>query len=241
MKLTIEQAIKKGILAHKEGKLKEAEGFYRAVLRSQPTHPDANHNLGVLAASVNKTDLSLPLFKAALDANPKIEQFWLSYINALITEKQFANAKQFLDKGKKNGILLKKLNTLEEKIIQGIKVNYNDGTPSQKKLNKLLEYYQNKQYDHAEKLALSLTQEFPNHEFGWRFLGVLYGQTGRLYDSVDANKKAAQLEPKNAEVQNNLGVTLQKLGKLEDAEVSYRKAISLNPNYFLGNNTQLQR
>ena len=58
------------------------------VLEADPAHPDANHNLGVLAVSVNRAELALPLFKTALDANPGIEQFWLSYIDALIKEKQ---------------------------------------------------------------------------------------------------------------------------------------------------------
>ena len=49
MKLTINQALQRGIPAHKEGKLQDAERLYRAILRSQSTHPDANHNLGVLA------------------------------------------------------------------------------------------------------------------------------------------------------------------------------------------------
>ena len=75
MELTIEQALQQGVAAHKEGKLKEAERLYRAILESQPKHADANHNLGVLAVSVNKADTALPLFKTALEANPKIEQF----------------------------------------------------------------------------------------------------------------------------------------------------------------------
>ena len=53
MKLTIEQALQQGVAAHKEGKLQDAERLYRAILQSQPKHPDANHNLGVLAVSVN--------------------------------------------------------------------------------------------------------------------------------------------------------------------------------------------
>jgi len=73
--LTIEQALQQGVAAHKEGKLQEAERLYRAILQSQPKHADANHNLGVLAVSVNKADTALPLFKTALEANPKIEQF----------------------------------------------------------------------------------------------------------------------------------------------------------------------
>ena len=60
MKLTVEQAMQQGVTAHKEGKLQEAERFYQAILQSQPTHPDANHNLGVIAVSVNKAEAALP-------------------------------------------------------------------------------------------------------------------------------------------------------------------------------------
>ena len=97
MELTIEQALQQGVAAHKEGKLQDAERLYWAILQSQPLHPDANHHLGVIAVSVTKADAALPLFKTALEANPKIEQFWLSYIDALIKEKQFDNAEQVLE------------------------------------------------------------------------------------------------------------------------------------------------
>ena len=116
MELTIEQALQQGVAAHKEGKLQEAERLYRAILQSQPAHPDANHNLGVLAVSVNKADAALPLFKIALEANPKIEQFWLSYIDALIKEQQFENAKQVLEQVKKQGVDEEKLNVLEAQL-----------------------------------------------------------------------------------------------------------------------------
>ena len=54
MELTIEQALQQGVAAHKEGKLQDAERLYRAILQSQPAHPDANHNLGVIAALLIK-------------------------------------------------------------------------------------------------------------------------------------------------------------------------------------------
>ena len=62
MELTIEQALQQGVAAHKEGRLQDAERLYRAILKSQFFHPDANHKLGVLAVSVNKADAALPLF-----------------------------------------------------------------------------------------------------------------------------------------------------------------------------------
>ena len=123
MELTIEQILQQGIAAHKEGKIQDAERLYRAILKSQPTHPDANHNLGALAVSVNKADAALPLFKTALEANPKIEQFWLSYIDALIKEKQFDNAKQALKQANKQGVTAEKLNVLETQLTTIIQVN----------------------------------------------------------------------------------------------------------------------
>ena len=116
MELTIEQALQQGVAAHKEGKLQDAERLYWAILQSQPLHPDANHNLGVLAVSVNKAEAALPLFKTALESNPKLEQFWLSYIDALIKEKQFDDARQALADAKQVGIPTVKLKILEEQL-----------------------------------------------------------------------------------------------------------------------------
>ena len=58
MELNLEQAFQQGITAHKEGKLKDAERLYLSILKSQPNHPDANHNLGLI--SVSYTHLTLP-------------------------------------------------------------------------------------------------------------------------------------------------------------------------------------
>ena len=44
MELTIEQAMQRGTNAHKQGQLDQAERFYNAILKTQPLHPDANHN-----------------------------------------------------------------------------------------------------------------------------------------------------------------------------------------------------
>ena len=141
MELTIEQALQQGIAAHKEGKLQDAERLYRAILQSQPAHPDANHNLGVIAVSVNKVELALPLFKTALEANPKVEQFWLSYIDALIKEKQFDNANDIIEQAKKQGVAGEKLNALETQLAPETQ-NVNSANPSQEQLSSLLDCYQ---------------------------------------------------------------------------------------------------
>ena len=63
MELTLEQTLQNGVAAHNAGKLKEAERLYRAILQSQPAHPDANHNLGLIAVSVNQAEAALHYLK----------------------------------------------------------------------------------------------------------------------------------------------------------------------------------
>ena len=82
--LTIDQALQQGVEAHKAGQVQEADRLYTAILKAQPKHPDANHNMGVLAVGVGKVQEALPFFKTALEANPATAQFWLSYIDTLI-------------------------------------------------------------------------------------------------------------------------------------------------------------
>ena len=230
MEPTIEQTLQQGVAAHKEGKLQDAERFYRAILQSKPLHPDANHNLGVLAVSVNKADAALLLFKTALEANPKIEQFWLSYIDALIKEEQFDNAKQVLEQAKKQGVAGEKLNVLEAQLASiNEQENVSRLSPSQAQLSSLLEHYQNGRFGDAEKLAISITHEFPRHQFGWKVLGAVLGQTGRKSEAVNANQKAVELSPQDAEAHSNLGNTLKELGRLDEAEASLRQAIALKP------------
>jgi tetratricopeptide (TPR) repeat protein len=232
MELTIEHALQKGIAAHKEGNFQEAERLYQAILQFQRLHPEANHNLGLIAVSTNKVDAALPLFKNALDANPKIEQFWLSYIDALIKEKQFENAEQAIQQGKQQGVAGEKLNALEAQLASIKKPGSVISTsPSQAQLSSLLEYYQTGQYGDAESSALSLTQEFPKHQFGWKVLGALFRRTGRVSESLVASQKSVQLMPQDAEAHNNLGATLQELGRFDEAEASHTQAIALKPDF----------
>ena len=95
MDLTLDQALQKGVEAHKAGKAQEADRYYTAILKADPKHPDANHNMGVLAVGLGKVEIALPFFKTALDTNPNIDQFWLSYIDALIKLDRLSRLKQY--------------------------------------------------------------------------------------------------------------------------------------------------
>lgn len=219
-KHTLQQAVK----AHKAGKLQEAEALYRAILQAEPKHPDANHNLGVLAVSLNKSELAIPLFKTALESNPNQGQFWLSYIDALIKTNKLEIAKSVLKQGKKLGLAGESVDALE--------AQFNPiRSPSEEEVNCLFEHYRNGQYDLAENLAKTLTQQYPDHQFSWKVLGIVFKQTGRLQESLIANQRAVAISPNDAEAHSNLGNTLKEIGRLEEAEASYRIAIAINPQF----------
>ena len=265
MELKIEQALQKAVEAHRLGKLQDAEKAYRVVLKLQPKHAVANHNLGMLSVSVNNPGAAILLLKTALEANPQQVQFWLSYIDVLIKEKQIGSAKNVLEQGRKFGLVGEKIDALEEELNQffreqqtesdkkqsspSVDLQKNISTKnsknknasahqqnfnpiknlSQTEINRLLEAYQKGQYELAQKLARSVTQKFPKYALGWKVLGAVLKQTGKLHESLTANEKTLRLAPKDPEIHNNLGIIMCELGRFEDAETSYRNAIALNP------------
>ena len=111
------------------------------------------------------------------------------------------------------------------------KARNDDPAPSLDQVNRLKGLYQANRLDEAEKIATSLTQQFPNHALGWQVLGLLLKLTGRLNESLLPMQKSVELSPQSAETYSNLGVTLQELRRLEEAEASFRKAIALKSDF----------
>ncbi len=229
MELTIEQALQQGIAAHKEGKLQEAERLYKVVLQAQPAHPDANHNLGIIAVSVNKVALALPLFKIALEANPKIEQFWLSYIDALIKENQLETAKAVLEQSSKVGLVGEKIDALKAYLKQ-IKQSVLPKSPEKKKSLTLK--------DKRKKIAENKQQK--KQAKGKNAIGISQSQSQlnnllEHYQSgnyVEAEKLAVlftQKFPKHKLGWKVLGAIFVAAGRTSEALNANQVAVSLSP------------
>lgn len=104
MELTVDQALLHAIAAHKEGRFECAERLYREILLAKPTHPDANHTLGLLAVSVGRPSEGIPFFRQALAANPRVNQFWLSLLNGLTKSRHLDEAMQAVTDATQNGL-----------------------------------------------------------------------------------------------------------------------------------------
>lgn len=261
MELSVAEALQKAISSHEAGALQEAADLYRAILKVQPNHPDANHNLGVLAMSIGSVAEALPLLEVALKSNSRIEQFWLSYLHALLQEREFVLAAEVLRDARRAGVpparlqsflaqikeeqqlevehvtemerLSTERNQADEKAGQYAEMEQGPLVMAvfQRKQSLFVERYTAGQFKEAEEAAASFIDEFPNQMFGWKALGAVLKQTGRLTESLEAMQKSVELAPADAESHSNLGGIFRALNRLEEAEASYRKAILLEPGY----------
>jgi Flp pilus assembly protein TadD len=71
----------------------------------------------------------------------------------------------------------------------------------------------------------------PDDAYTLSLTGMLNFRQEKYDEALDNLSRAAQLDPKNAETQNYLGITLSQKGQREGAETALRKAIMLQPNY----------
>lgn len=88
---------------------------------------------------------------------------------------------------------------------------------------------QKQQYSQAEeKLQAIVTQQADNPQ-AWFDLGFAQSHQGKTSDAIAAYKKAAQLDSKWFEAQQNLGLALARSGDLDSAAGALKIAITLKP------------
>ena len=234
MELTLDQALQKGVEAHKAGKVQEADRYYTAILKANPKHSDANHNMGVLAVGVGKVEVALPFFKTALEANSNIAQYWLSYIDALIKLERMDDAKTVLDQAKSKGVKGEGFDRLEKRM-EGAKTDAVLGSksqePPQKKLQSLIELYNQNRLQQVFNEAQELTKRYTKSLTLWNFMGASAAQIGQLDEAVNAFQKLISIKPDNAGSYNNMAIVLQNQGKPEEAIEAYNKALAIKPDY----------
>ncbi|HSY26839.1 MAG TPA: tetratricopeptide repeat protein, partial [Burkholderiaceae bacterium] len=212
--LNIEQLLKQAFICLQAGQLQEAERLYRAVLQSQPKHPDANHNLGFIAIQRNQPVASLPYFKAALEANPAQWQFWQSYLDALLASDQAPVAQQVLAIGMQRGLNTPVAHAMQQKIEIAVQNDNANGTaPTPTEIDQIVALFNTGHYAEVEKRGLDLTKKFPDSGVAWKVLGTVLKEQEK--EALPALQKAATLLPDDADAHYNLGVALNDLGHFD--------------------------
>lgn len=233
MELTIDQALQIAVEAHATGKLQDAEALYRTILQSEPHHPDANHNLGVMAVSVNITKAALPLFKTALEANPNHGQFWISYVDALIKDEQFDNAKSLLDQGKKLGLQGENVKALDAKLRP---LTFEHELGSSKKNN---DPSFTQQLNRISKKKIKANESLATHNYSNQISSPTQIEVDALAKNLQEGRydlaenlaiHITQQYPKHPFGWKVLSAVFREMGKLPDSLIANQRELEISPN-----------
>ena len=108
----VDAVLESAISSHEAGDLLVAGEKYLEILKVDPSHPDANHNFGLLCSKLGEPAMGVQFLRTAIETNPKVAGFWISIINTLIEIQDVENAKIALEKAKEvghNGEVFEKL------------------------------------------------------------------------------------------------------------------------------------
>ena len=225
MNIQVMQWLQQAISEHQQGHFQAAERLYRAVLQQQPHHPQANFHLGLIANALGQTTMALPFFKQAVTSEPKVPQYWLVYIDTLITSGDVRLAQQTLKKAKKHCVDKRELQAREAKLRRP------PNQPPQNALDNIVQLYQAGRLDAALKLAVALVKQYPKASHGHRVLGVIQLQLGQNKAAQQAFETCLSLVPNDAETHSSLATALHNLQQYDAAVENYNRAISLAPDY----------
>lgn len=227
---SVDDALQQALAHHQAGRMRDAEQCYRAILKVDPNHPDANHNLGVLAGQAGQAAAGLPHLKAALEANPAQGQYWLSYATALLASGQARQALDIIRRAIQRGLKTEAAQALWKKAEAAARHAPNEGkTPTAAECKQIAVLFNSGQHAALESHARWLLSQYPDSGFVWKALGVALQMQGK--DAVPALEKAVQFLPDDAEAHNNLGFVLQERGQLDAAAASCRRALQIEPGY----------
>ena len=207
-KFNINQLLQEAVILQQEGKFDKAGYLYREILKTQPKHPDANHNLGVIINNKKNSTEALKLFKIAVEKNPYSEQFWISYTNLLIKENKLEEAK----------FNIKKAIVINSSVA---KFHYNLG----------FIFFEMNKFEEAEISYRKAIKLKPNYIDAYNNLSITLFKLGRFENAEIILKKMIEFNPDNFMTHYNLGALLHKFDKLEKAEISFKKSIELKPDH----------
>ena len=236
--MNIDAELQQAVVHHRAEQFLEAEQLYRAILEAQPDHPEANHNLGILAVQLKQPAESLSFFEAAVAACPERRDYWAVYAEALVLAGQRDKAAQVLEQARARGLVFdaialapakpdnesgsEPIEALASEFVATLK------TLSEKGLD-----------DSAEELARQMVQLLPDHGFGWKTLAYAYLRRGDLAGALAPLTRATTLLPGDVELKRHHrastamreGLELDAKREFVNAGARYQEVLALYPDH----------
>lgn len=96
--------LQKALELQNNGQIEQAKHIYLEILEIQPKDAAANHALGLMEINLNGALAALPRLEIAVMEKPEIEQYWVSYIGALMQSGPADSVADAFELGLKYGL-----------------------------------------------------------------------------------------------------------------------------------------
>ena len=101
--------------------------------------------------------------------------------------------------------------------------------PPQEKIYSVIELFANRKKHEAIDKVNALIKDYPKSSLLLNLVGTFYKATAMLDNAIQSFENAIVIKSDYAEAYNNLGVTLQEVGRLDMAVKNYEKALTIKP------------
>lgn len=236
----LRQTMDLALECHRARNLEQAEELYRAVLSLEPAHPDANHNLGAIAVECGQFLAAVPFFQAALQADPKNRQYWVSLVDALIQAQEWVLAEDILEDARRAGLAGDAAGELVERLVAAALQQARTAPPrpgrmapaeQRAEINRLFE---EEKFDDVLRMGRKMTRQYPQCPMGFKSLSAALMRTGQLDKAIAPMQQALLLNPADVDMLSNYGLARSLRGDLVQAEVLLRQAVGHAPGFKQG-------
>jgi len=223
-----------------EGRLGTAErDLYKEAIELCPEMPEIRYNFAQYLSAQNEHDEAQEEFRKAIEIENKVE-FLLGLARSLLTENKNSEAKlqyeKVIEKDKLNPSALQGLAIISERtgdreraISQFSKAIAVEPKSAEPHFNLGVLYEKKGMNDEAlfmYQKAISLSNE--KHLDALFRAGLLYLNQSKYLAAIKNLERAAHLDSEDSRYPRALGVAYQRAGKLQKAELAFRKALALD-------------
>lgn len=230
----LQQTMDLALGCHRAQQWEEAAHLYEAVLRLQPQHPDANHNLGAIAVEKGDYLRAIELFQAALQAQSDNTQYWFSLVEVLILAKEHSLASDILEDARRAGMAGDMVGQLVQCLVAETTTlqtltrprHQEPPAPLQAQLGRL---YEQKKFAEVLTLGEKIAQQFPHSNKALRALVAARMQLGQTKQVEPYLQQILQNEPQDIDALSNYALLRAQRGELVQAEILLRQALHWAP------------
>lgn len=196
--LSTDTIFKEAVANHRAGELTAAEKGYRAVLRVEPSHAQASHNLGALLVKTGRLVEGLALLERVLTANRNQPVYYFSYAQGLLAAATPIEAGNVLREAEMLGLADRQFDELKRQVQMATVLS-----------------------------CRAALQNDPDSPVLYDNLGSALLAQGEIEEAVGAFRRALERAPDFADAHFHLGATLSQSGSISEGFAHYMRRAAL--------------